>query len=73
MLIAEAELMIFKSKDNMQMFVERACKLAVLQSKLVKLKIFDQSLSMQTHVNIVTRVCYSYMSKITRIRRFLHK
>ena len=52
--------------------------LGVLQSKLVlKLKtwevIFNQSLSMQPHVNTVARVYFMYLSKIARIRRFLDK
>ena len=52
-------------------------KLVVLQLKLViKLKIlviFDQPLFMRFYVNTIARVCYSYMSKIARIRRFLGK
>ena len=35
--------------------------------------IFDQSLFMQFHVNTVARISYSYMTKITRICRFLDK
>ena len=53
----------------------RGCHYLYLSKNLVTNLgvILDQSLSMQSHVNIVARVCYSYLSKIARIRRFLDK
>ena len=72
----KAEFIVFKSKRNLKTFAGESIQVSCTAVKInpkVKIMgvIFDQSLSMQSHVNTVARICYSYLSKIARNCSFL--
>ena len=74
----KTELILVKSKRNVKMFagesIHVGCTAVEISSKFINHGvIFEQSLFMQSHVNTITGVCYFYLGKTARIRRFLDK
>ena len=53
--------------------IQVGCTAGEISPEVKKLVIFDHSLSMQAHMTTVASICYSYLSKPARIRRYLDK
>ena len=72
----KTEFIVFKSKHNVNTFAEQNVQVGGtrvgISSKIKNLGVtFDQTLSMQAHVNTIAKNCFYYLRNIARIRRML--